>query len=445
MLKNNGFHNRHSPPFRFSVLSLFANGEQGVWYDPSDFSTLFQDSAGTTAVTAVEQPVGKILDKSGRGNHLVQATAASRPTLSARVNLLTYSEQFDNAAWVKISTTITANATTAPDGTSTADSAMEGVTVAAHTSAQLFTALAATTYTFSVYIKANGRNYAHVWFGAINSGATVDLSAGTIAIITGFNNPDSVSVQSVGDGWYRASVTYTNPTLNAGATATVYISNTGDFALRSYAGDITKGIYIWGASLVPADQASLPYQRIAAATVYDTVGFPHYLKFDGVDDSLATASINFTSTDKMSVFAGVRRLSEAANQIYVELGTGDQNGSFLLLGRTAVTTDRFVSKGTAVSAADASSLPTVSYVKTGIGDISGDILRFRQNGIQIASTTTDQGTGNYGNYPLFIGRRNNATLPFNGHLYSLIVRGAQSTDAQIVSAESYVNSKTGAY
>ena len=46
------------------VTSLFANGEQGVWYDPSDLSTLFQDSAGTTPVTAVGQPVGLMLDKS---------------------------------------------------------------------------------------------------------------------------------------------------------------------------------------------------------------------------------------------------------------------------------------------------------------------------------------------------------------------------------------------
>jgi hypothetical protein len=72
----------------FSPASLFAAGEQGVWYDPSDFSTMFQDSAGTTPVTAVEQPVGRILDKSGRGNHATQATSAARPVLSARVNQL---------------------------------------------------------------------------------------------------------------------------------------------------------------------------------------------------------------------------------------------------------------------------------------------------------------------------------------------------------------------
>jgi hypothetical protein len=65
----------------FSPLSLFASGEQGVWYDPSDFSTMFQDSAGLTPVTAVGQAVGRILDKSGRGNHATQATPGARPLL----------------------------------------------------------------------------------------------------------------------------------------------------------------------------------------------------------------------------------------------------------------------------------------------------------------------------------------------------------------------------
>ena len=65
----------------FNPLSLFAAGEQGVWYDPSDLSTLFQDAAGTTPVTAAGQPVGRMLDKSGRGNHATQSTAINRPTL----------------------------------------------------------------------------------------------------------------------------------------------------------------------------------------------------------------------------------------------------------------------------------------------------------------------------------------------------------------------------
>ena len=62
---------------------LFQSGEQGAWYDPSDSSTMFQDAAGTTPVTAVGQPVGRILDKSGRGNHAAQATTTKRPILPA--------------------------------------------------------------------------------------------------------------------------------------------------------------------------------------------------------------------------------------------------------------------------------------------------------------------------------------------------------------------------
>lgn len=48
----------------FSPSSLFSAGEQGAWYDPSDLTTMFQESTGVTPVTAVEQPVGLILDKS---------------------------------------------------------------------------------------------------------------------------------------------------------------------------------------------------------------------------------------------------------------------------------------------------------------------------------------------------------------------------------------------
>jgi hypothetical protein len=123
VLKNNGFHNRHSPPQQFSPASFFANGEQGWWYDPSNFATLFQDSAGTTPVTAVEQPVGLQLDLSGRGNHRFQTTSANRPVVSARVNLLTKTEEFNDSVWVKdgVGTTVTANQAVAPDGQLTAD------------------------------------------------------------------------------------------------------------------------------------------------------------------------------------------------------------------------------------------------------------------------------------------------------------------------------------
>ena len=63
------------------IQSLFSNGEQGFFYDPNDLSTMFQDAAGAIPVTATGQPVGRVLDKSGRGNHAYQTKSAARPIL----------------------------------------------------------------------------------------------------------------------------------------------------------------------------------------------------------------------------------------------------------------------------------------------------------------------------------------------------------------------------
>lgn len=64
----------------FSPSALFASSESGAWYDPSDLSTMSQGSDGTTAAV-VGQPVGRIMDKSGRGNHAIQATTSAKPIL----------------------------------------------------------------------------------------------------------------------------------------------------------------------------------------------------------------------------------------------------------------------------------------------------------------------------------------------------------------------------
>jgi hypothetical protein len=61
------------------IAKLFASGSEGAWYDPSDLSTLFQEDGTTPAV--VDGVVGKVLDKSGNGNHLVQTVQTKCPIL----------------------------------------------------------------------------------------------------------------------------------------------------------------------------------------------------------------------------------------------------------------------------------------------------------------------------------------------------------------------------
>lgn len=64
----------------FSPATLFANSEEGFWYEISDLSTVWEDSAGTIPAS-VDGVVGRITDKSGRGRHATQATTANKPTL----------------------------------------------------------------------------------------------------------------------------------------------------------------------------------------------------------------------------------------------------------------------------------------------------------------------------------------------------------------------------
>lgn len=68
-----------SPSPAFSPADLFSSGEDGAWYDPSDLSTLWKDTAGTTPVTSDGDAVARIDDKSGNGYHLIQPTLANRP------------------------------------------------------------------------------------------------------------------------------------------------------------------------------------------------------------------------------------------------------------------------------------------------------------------------------------------------------------------------------
>ena len=167
-----------------------------------------------------------------------------------RTNLLTYSEQFDNAAWGKTNSSITANTIVAPDGTLTGDKLVENTSTAWHYVAEPYVSITAQTYTFTVYAKAAERSVLQiipnstVFPGAY---ANFDLVAGTVSATGGI---DSASITSVGNGWYRCIVVDTATSASSAAAAFLTLQNSPS-ATRTgtYTGDGYSGIYIWGAQL----------------------------------------------------------------------------------------------------------------------------------------------------------------------------------------------------
>ena len=390
------------------------------------------------------------------GNHAYQTTATSRPVLSARYNLLTKTQQFDDGYWNKNNVSITANiaATADPLGANTADKLIpnNGVTMGFPSSQTPLnspvTVTKGLTYIGSIYAKKAEFDRLSLFFtdGVAGSEVVYDLNAGTVVSGAG-------TIRSVGDGWHLCSFSRSASANHGGAPAALSALRISAKDSVATVGDGTSGIYIWGADLrVANDGANLPpYQRVNTATDYDTAGFPHYLRFDGVDDWLVTNTIT-PGIDKVQVFAGVRKQSDAAHGTVVELGLDTSNtssGSFCVLSPSSTVTvgaQDFQSRGTVFSVARGVRLAPNTNILTGLGDISGDRATLCINGVQAAQNTADQGTGNFLAYPLYIGRRGGTTFPFNGHLYSLIVRcGSNLPAATIENTEKYINGLTKAY
>lgn len=446
-------------------LYLFAANEPGWLFDNSDMSTMFQDSAGTTPVTAVGQPVGKQLDKSGRNNHRTQSTAASRPTfarlpVTGRRNLLTYTEQFDNAAWTvsAASLTVAPNAALAPDGSATADKIIVANGATVNSTATYFYQLvsksaASNTYTATIYAKAAEYNSVRVRVndnaasanGAVAAWSLVDGTLIEAAVAGGtFTSASAGTATSVGNGWYRCSLTFTT------ATETVLRVRIHPRDTIAVTGDGVRGVLMWGAQL---EQSAAATNYQAVSSIYDIteagVQTAYGLYYDGVDDFMVTPTIT-PGTDKVQVFAGVRKLSDAAQGEIVELSASAvaNNGTFDLFSSTPANTYSFRSRGTAAPSATSPAAYTspISNVLTGIGDISGDRVTLRVNGTQVAQSVVDQGTGNYLAYPVYFGRRGGVTLPFNGYVFREIGRFGPNLDAAtIANVENWVNQATGAY
>ncbi|MCO8081990.1 LamG domain-containing protein [Acinetobacter lwoffii] len=371
----------NTPTFDQQILKLFANGEQGFYYDPNDLTTMFQDAAGVIPVTDVGQPVGLMLDKS-KGLEL-GAELITNGTFDTGIE-----------GWDSYSATLeySGSQLKATATASTSGSVSQAISTV---SGKFYVISCEITPDLSNTVKGLGR--LNIMSGGVNSyteGGLTDGVRNKVQIIVKANS----ALMTINIGIAKVGFW-------GGVGATLYIDNVSVKELT-------------GNHAYQTTSASRPILR-----KNDVTG-ANYLEFDGSDDFLQTNSVDFTAVDEMTVIAAIRGIGGALNSIVIESSPSGfaTNGSFGvrypgIIGNTLT----FTSRGTAYAQVNAGSnlIPPQSLVLTGSAKISTSVMSIRANGVAY-SETLSQGSGNYGNYPLYIGRRAGTSLPLNGHLYGII-------------------------
>jgi hypothetical protein len=253
-----------------------------------------------------------------------------------RTNLLTYSEQFDNASWTKGDSSITANTVVAPNGTLTGDKLVENTSNANHIVAQSFSFVSGTTYTLSVYAKAAERTLARLSLpSAVTTDAIAAFNLATGAVSSTGTGVTSALVTSVGGGWFRCSITVT-ATNSATGNVTVWLLNPSS----PYTGDGYSGIYIWGAQLeagaFPTSYvATVASQVTRVADAASMTGTNFSSWYNQAEGTLYAEHQKFGTT----TFQRVAGMSDGGfdNRIAIGYGSGSPNNLLTIVSVGAVT------------------------------------------------------------------------------------------------------------
>lgn len=178
---------------------------------------------------------------------------------TAWTNLLTYSEDTDNAAWTKTNLSVTANNTTAPNGETTMDKLLETSSTGEHSIAQAATVTAA-AHEVSFFVKG-GLTRAFVRAAFTDSAATVfssyfSLSGYAVSPSAGV----TAKIVGLGNGHFHCTLQFT-PAAGAG---TLKINVATAVGTISYAGSTSAGVYLWGMQVALGSLA--PYASTTSAT-----------------------------------------------------------------------------------------------------------------------------------------------------------------------------------
>lgn len=245
------------------------------------------DVSGAYRIYLADSDGDSSVSKDGTSSILVwgvQLEVGSAPTeyIATGVNLLTYSEEFDDGDWVKSNTTITADQAFAPDGALTADHIQHSLTSGSPDASQAVTVVSGATMTFSIYVKPsvvgifrllvnNSSNHFGGWFDPATGlwGTTSDGGTATL---------DAVAVEALSNGWYRISVTGDIPSITEYSIRCYLVAADGS-TTRS----LTAEMFIWGAACnVGSDLLSYHITEATASAARTVSEWPWWNPIGGV-------------------------------------------------------------------------------------------------------------------------------------------------------------------
>jgi hypothetical protein len=166
-----------------------------------------------------------------------------------RTNIVLRSEEFDNASFQKSLSSVSANTTTAPDGTLTADTWTGDGTLGVHFLAQVVSGTSGVAYTQSVFAKKGTNNFLQILGTTAiydaNSWANFDLENG---VVGSSGASATATITDFGNGWYRCTMTATATATASGNGFLLYLITSATSA-RIEINSLATSVHLWGAQL----------------------------------------------------------------------------------------------------------------------------------------------------------------------------------------------------
>jgi hypothetical protein len=330
-----------------------------------------------------------------------------------RTNLIPYSEDFSNASWTKVGSSVTPNATTSPDGTINADKLVENTSTGGHQIQSITSASNSTIYTTSVFVKYAGREWIRFTDAQSSNRIHFNTLTGVFGTISG--TVIDYNKTALENGWYKLSFTTTS--VASAYTPRIALAEADNDV--SYTGDGVSGVYIYGCSL---EVGSYPTSYIPTSGSTVTRNQDIFTR-DGIGSLI--------NDSEGVLFLEIARLSSVDNtSIIWSISDGSNSNAVSLYygSGSKVYVDIFNSTGTKSLQHSMSSTEQANFNKLAIKYKSNDIALW-VNGNEVATNTDAISLSGLNE---LISSYGSGSFPFFGKVKQLQVYDTALTDNQLI-------------